>query len=266
MSKFDGAGAALVTGAGGSIGSAVAAALVQRGCSKLVLADISTTALEATQKHLLAGYDSGSRPLQLLLVKTDIRLEESVDALLKTAVDRFGAIHYFANCAGIMIEPAATLDTQPQDFLTLSTVNQRGTWLSVRAEVRQLLKQEREPFGAGSSRGSIVNVSSVQGLATQPGMVAFAAASHGIVGLTRSTALDYIDSGIRFNCVCPAATESAFLKSPTFQEASKDCLPAGGVNQPSEVANAIVFLLSPDASAINGVSLPVDRGWTLYHH
>lgn len=149
MSNFD--GVALVTGAGGSkycsyssiyfrefliqlanywmtlnigIGTAVATALVVQGCSKLVLVDISQIALEETEKAIVNGHSG--KDVQLLLVESDIRSERSVDGMIKAAVDRFGAIHYCANCAGIMNEPAASLDTHVDDFLSMNTVNQRG--------------------------------------------------------------------------------------------------------------------------------------------
>ncbi|RFU29306.1 hypothetical protein B7463_g7035, partial [Scytalidium lignicola] len=260
MPQFE--GTALIIGAGGGIGRSVAEKLIEEGCTRIALADLNKETLNDTYS-LLKGKCSGE--VNLMQIEVDIRKEEDIDAMMKVVVESFESIHYCANCAAIPPQPASSTDMHVQDFLNLIETNQRGTWLLMRSEIRQILKQERHPFGPRSTRASIVNVASIDGLASEPKLASFAAVNHGIVGMTRSTASDYIDSGIRFNIVCPSATETPFL-SKESRKALTCCLPDGLVNDPAEVANAVAFLLSSRSSAINGVSLPVDRGWSLYHH
>jgi NAD(P)-dependent dehydrogenase (short-subunit alcohol dehydrogenase family) len=132
----------------------------------------------------------------------------------------------------------------------------------MRAEVRHFLKQqEKYP----SSIGSIVNITAAQGLATDAGLPSHCAAAHGIVGMSRATAMDYVKKGIRINCVCPVTIEAPGddIRSQT---ASLPRAPNGRDIIPEDVAHAVVFLLSEAASCITGIELPVDGGWSLYHY
>ncbi|KAH8807484.1 hypothetical protein F5884DRAFT_789338 [Xylogone sp. PMI_703] len=260
MPQFE--GAALVVGAGGGIGRSVAEKLVEEGCTRIVLVDMNKEKLNDTYSSLKSR---SSEHLNLVPIYADIRKEGDVDSMMKAAVEAFGSIHYCANCAGISPQPAASTDMNGEDFLNLIETNQRGTWLLVRSEVQQLLKQAKNPFGLRSARGSIVNVASVDAIASQPKLSSYAAVNHGIVGLTKSTASDYINSGIRLNVVCPSATETSFLNNECRADLS-GCLPDRLLNDPAEIAEAVIFLLGPRSSAINGITLPVDRGWSLYHH
>jgi NAD(P)-dependent dehydrogenase (short-subunit alcohol dehydrogenase family) len=186
--------------------------------------------------------------------------------MILQASERFKALQYFVNCFGIPSDPAPSLELDTAGFKEVITTIVRGTWLCLRAQVRLALRQDQYPLEPSSSRASIVNVASTLGFATEASMVAQAAGNHGILGMTRSTALDFIDSGIRINCVCPGATDTAFLKSTALLESQRKTAPTNVLIKPDEVAQAIVFLLGPGASAINAVSIPVDRGWSLFHH
>jgi len=128
-----------------------------------------------------------------------------------------------------------------------------------------MMRQKQDPQQQESIKSSIVNVSSNHGLGAESGFSSYAAASHGILGMTRSTAMDYIHSGIRINCVHPGPTDTPGLDASGSKEKYIENVPLKRVNTPDEVAAAIVFLLSPGASGINGVALPVDSGWSLCH-
>lgn len=135
----------------------------------------------------------------------------------------------------------------------------------MRAQMRQILRQNYPP-GSKSNRGTIVNVCAVQGLAAQPGMPSYSAASWGVIGMSKTVALDHIDSGIRINCVCHGVL-SSHEKTPV--SSTKDLQPLSPnfrATRPEEVAAAVSFLAGDNSLGINGISLPVDGGWCLAHY
>ena len=136
----------------------------------------------------------------------------------------------------------------------------------MRAEIRQIMKQGKDPKVTEAERASIVNVSSNQGLASEAGFGGYAAASHGIDGMSRSTAMDYLSHDIRINCVNPGPTDTPGLDASCSKQDHTRNVPRQRVNSAREVAAAIIFLLSHEASGIIGVSLPVDGGWSLCHY
>lgn len=140
----------------------------------------------------------------------------------------------------------------------------------MRAVIRTVLAERTKRGGEG--RGcSIVNIAAAQGFASDREFPGYCAAAHGIVGMTRATAMDYLGKGFRINCVCPGASENlrclpSARHSATALAPSLPTSPSGKFVSSEEVASAVVFLLSDKASAITGVELPVDYGWSLYHH
>lgn len=132
----------------------------------------------------------------------------------------------------------------------------------MRAEVRHFLKQQEKNPSVG---GSIVNITAAQGLASEGGFPSHCAAAHGIVGMSRATAMDYVKKGIRINCVCPGPmntqVDGVHPQATTLPQA-----PNGRYIAPEDVAHAVVFLLGEGASNITGIELPVDGGWSLYHY
>lgn len=132
----------------------------------------------------------------------------------------------------------------------------------MRAQVRQFIRQRDDDDKAAAS---IVNITAAQGLASDGGFPSYCAAAHGIVGMSRATAMDYLKKGIRINCVCPGATETPDNCGRT-QSRSLPQAPIGRYITAEEVAHAVVFLLGESASGITGIELPVDGGWSLYHH
>lgn len=221
----------------------------------MALADINLETLKETQEWVLNDYPD----VQVISLPVDVRSASEVDEMVSKAATQLGALHYCVNCFGISTPSASpSLEIKVEAFKTVTEINQRGTWLCLRAQIRQALTQERHPFGPGSSRASIVNVTSVLGLAAEPGSVMATSSSHGIVGMTRAAALDSISQGIRLNCVCAGSTESGYLKMSS-------ALPTGVPVTPMEIAYATAFLLSHEAESVNAVAFRVDRGWSLYH-
>ncbi|KAH6668270.1 hypothetical protein B0J14DRAFT_674837 [Halenospora varia] len=243
MVKYN--GVAWIVGTGGFVPFHVHLYDTAKGCTRFALADVSSLALENTREAILDVVSA-----DVLLIEADITSEEDVNRMAQQAAEKFSSFDYCANCAGVAVSPAPSHEMSPDDFRHIIQVNERGTWLCMRAQLRQIIAQNLP--------ASIVNISSNFGFASEPGMVGFAAASHGIIGMSRSTALDYIKSGTRINVVCPGATESDFLKDEGFRKAYESSLPTARVNTPAEVANAVVFLLGPESSAIHGIVLPVD--------
>ncbi|OAL22381.1 hypothetical protein AYO20_11206 [Fonsecaea nubica] len=259
-------GVAVVIWAGSGDGRAVAHLLVQSGCTKLVLGGLDEGRLAEVVKECHA-LTQGHADLQILSRKCDSREPRDVDELIAAAVARFGQIDYCANCERPDGFYGETTEAPWATFTTAGERWQRGVWLAMRAEVRQFLAQKAN---RQSSAASIVNVSAAHGLASDPGFPSYSAAAHGVVGMSRATALDHLSDGIRINCVCPGPSAPQTLPEKTPDgNAPRRSLPLGPLGReitPDEVARAVVFLLGEASSAITGIELPVDGGWSLRHH
>jgi len=243
---------ALVTGASSGIGKATALAFGQAGYA-VAVADLDEHAGRATEAQIRAG---GS---PALFVRCDVADETEVADLVEDVVKAFGRLDAAFNNAGIEGEPSPTADCSVENFDRTIAVNLRGVWLCLAAEIRQMLKQE-----AG---GAIVNCASVAGLTGLAGMPAYVASKHGVVGLTRTAALDYATSKIRVNAVCPGAIVTPMLER--FMESSDEARrgieasePVGRLGRPEEIASAVLWLCGDGASFTTGQALAVDGGWT----
>jgi NAD(P)-dependent dehydrogenase (short-subunit alcohol dehydrogenase family) len=162
------------------------------------------------------------------------------------------------NNAGIQVPPTDAADEPAEHFDRVNAINLRGVWTCMKHELRQMRAQ-------GS--GAIVNCSSLGGLVGLPGRAAYHASKHGVIGLTRSAALEYAPRGIRVNAVCPGTIETPMVRDMIDKgeldvpEAVKN-QPIGRLGQADEIAAAVLWLCSPAASFVLGVALPVDGGYT----
>jgi NAD(P)-dependent dehydrogenase (short-subunit alcohol dehydrogenase family) len=242
---------ALVTGASSGMGLTTARAFAEARAA-VVLADINQAALQtATDALAAAGH-------QVLGVPCDVADEASVAATVQAAVDTFGRLDMAFNNAGIQIPPCDAADEPAEVFDRVNAINLRGVWACMKHELAQMRTQ-------GS--GAIVNCSSLGGLVGLPGRAAYHASKHGILGLTRSAALEYAPRGIRINAICPGTITTPMV-TDMINKGELDTAeaianqPINRLGEPEEISAAVLWLCSPGASFVIGVALPVDGGYT----
>ncbi|KAH7094338.1 hypothetical protein FB567DRAFT_622778 [Paraphoma chrysanthemicola] len=257
-------GVALVTGAGGTgIGAAVATGFARSGCLRIAITDINPDTLDQT-KTAIMSIDSN---VQVFAQAGDIADESFVDRFINDTFSKFERLDYAVNCAGILGgNTVKAVDMSTEAFDRLNDINYKGSWLSCRAQLRNMLKQE--PLNEHpNQRGAIVNIASQLGLVARPGAAAYCASKAAIVNMTRANAIDYSDDGIRVNCVCPGVIETPMTTtSKAMVEALKPAIniaPMKRMGKPEEVADAVLFLCSAQASFIQGHALVVDGGYTI---
>lgn len=237
---------ALVTGAASGIGRATAQLLARDG-ALVVASDVSAEAGAAVVAEI-AG--------EARFVAADVTDGDAMRAVVAEAVQAFGRLDCAANCAGVGGGHGATHEYPEAEWDRIVDVNLRGTWLAMRAELEAMLK---------SGRGAIVNVSSTLGLRGSPFASPYSASKHGVLGLTRTAALEYAQQGIRVNAVCPGAIDTpmmddTFERFPGFRETLTAYVPMGRMGGPEEVAGAIAWLCSDAASFVTGESMTVEGG------
>ena len=239
----------LVTGAGGGIGRATAIVLGQAG-AKVMVSDVSTRRGEETVKMVReAGTEAE-------FCKADVARAAEVEALIAAAVSRWGRLDCAHNNAGISGNIAAVADDTEENWDRTLAVDLKGVWLCMKYEILQMLKQ---------GGGSIVNTSSTAGLAGAVRMGAYAAAKHGVVGLTRTAALEYARSNIRVNAVCPGVIGTPvilgwFEANERLKRSMLAQEPIGRLGRPEEIGQAVAWLFSDRASFVTGTAFPVDGG------
>ena len=238
-----------MTGAGSGIGRAIALELAAQGMP-IAVVDVSNEASEATAAMIV---DLGGAAVAIACdVTRATEVETAVDRLL----DEFESLTAGINCAGITGPAALTADLTEAEWDHVLGVNLRGVWLCMRAEIRTMLE------GGG---GAIVNIASTAGLRGGKRTAAYAASKHGVVGLTRSAALDYASRGIRINAVCPGAIETPMLERLTsgnerLAEQLARSTPMGRAGRPEEIARVVSWLCSDAASYVTGETISVDGG------
>ena len=242
---------ALITGAGSGIGKAAAQAFARDGYAT-VIADIMNA------QGLASEMEAKGYPCRI--IRCDVSDEASVRDLVAETVATFGRLDAAFNNAGTLGELAPTVDTSADVFDRVIAVNLRGVWLCLREELRQMLRQE--------TGGAIVNCSSVAGLVGLAGVPAYSASKHGVIGLTRTAALEYAQQKIRVNAVCPGPVETPMLEHlmsgmPGGRESVLAIEPVGRMGAPEEIAAAVLWLCSPAASFVTGQAIAVDGGWTV---
>ncbi|MFF9586846.1 SDR family NAD(P)-dependent oxidoreductase [Streptomyces achromogenes] len=242
---------AFVTGASSGMGLATARAFAEAGAA-VGLADIDGKAVAAAAKELT---DAGHQALALVC---DVSDEDQVAAAVDRTADAFGRLDMAYNNAGIMPPPTDAADESAEQFDRVQAVNLRGIWASMKHELRHMRTQ-------GS--GAIVNCSSLGGLVGNPGRAAYHATKHGVIGLTRSAALEYGSRGVRVNAVCPGTIATPMVDAMiTKRELDRTDAETGQaierLGTAEEIAQAVLWLCSPGAGYVTGIALPVDGGYT----
>ena len=251
FSGFDGR-VAIVTGRGYGIGAAAAKELAEWD-AKVVVADLRREQVDTVVDEIRSA---GGEATGFLM---DIASEEDNQAAVEFAVETYGGLHLAVNSAGYARE-AETLGTYSiSEWDRLISSNLNGVAYAMRYQLEQFMDQER------TSQCAIVNISSIHGQLGVKGNAAYSAAKHGIVGLTKSAALEYASKAIRINSVSPAFVRGALISTSMDEKDVADTVnrhPLGRLGTPAEVAPLIRFLLSKDASYITGSDHPVDGGYT----
>ena len=244
---------AVVTGGAMGIGEAIVRAFIREG-AKVVIADMNAAVGSALEAELTAA------GAEALFVRTNVSSPEDTAACIKAAVEKFGALDIVVNNAGIVEQDVLLEDESVEEWNKVLSVNLTGQFLMCKAALPYL----RE------TKGNIVNVASMSGLTATRYCAAYCASKAGVMGMTRAIAADYAKYGIRCNAICPAAVETpmmknyfaAFTPEEVAEKISRLSGPIGRMSQPCEIAEAVVYLASPLASYVSGISMPVDGGYT----
>ena len=243
---------ALVTGGASGIGRACAQLFAREGASVVV----SDVAVEGGEETVRLIWEDGG---EASFVEADVSKALEVESLVRRALEAYGRLDYAFNNAGIEGRMATnTADYPEEDWDRVIAVNLKGVWLCMKHEIDQMLAQ---------GGGSIVNNSSVEGLVGLQGTSAYAASKHGVVGLTKTAALEYAQSGIRVNAVCPGLIRTPMVERYTGGDAETEAQwaaifePVGRMGSPDEVAEAVVWLCSEAASFVTGHAMAVDGGF-----
>jgi len=244
---------ALVTGAGSGMGLATARAFAEAGAA-VALADVNQKAVGSAAEKLVAeGHKA-------MAIRCNVADEAEAASMVEQTVSAFGRLDAAYNNAGVQSPAVETADASGEEFERVIAVNLRGVWNCMKYELRQMRQQ-------GS--GAIVNCSSIGGLIGLPGRGVYHASKHGVIGLTRSAALEYASKGIRINAVCPGTINTPMVAEMLAKEpdAMKEILreqPIGRLGEPEEIAAAVLWLCSPGASFVIGHALAVDGGFTIH--
>jgi NAD(P)-dependent dehydrogenase (short-subunit alcohol dehydrogenase family) len=250
--------AGLVTGAASGIGRACALRFAQEGAA-VVVADL-LGAVEGAEETVEQITAAGG---QAEFFPCDVSSAAANEGLVAHVVRRYGRLDFAHNNAGVGVHHRLH-ETSDEDFDRVTAVNLRGTFLGMKHQIRQMLGNEMP------TRGAIVNTSSNAGLRAVTMLGAYAASKHGILGLTKTGAVEYADEGIRVNAVCPGAIMTPLMSNESHERQREILAPQAMTRfgHPAEVAAAVVWLCSDQASFITGVALPVDAGsvaWVSAH-
>lgn len=240
----------IVTGAASGIGHAAAIELAARGAS-VALWDIDADAVEQAAAALGA---TGARCIGL---RADVGIESDVIAATRRSIEAMGGLDGAFNNAGVGA-PSLTLDAlEERDFDRIATTNLKGVWLCLKHQIRHL---------RGHGGGSIVNNASVSGLVALAGQGAYTAAKHGVVGLTKTAAVECASANIRVNAICPGAVRTPILRhleqAGVTEAALASMSPQARIADPREIAAAVVWLISAQSSFVTGAAMPIDGGWS----
>lgn len=237
---------AVVTGGASGIGLATAKAFLAKG-AKVVIGDYNEDSGKAVEQELKETFEN------VLFVRTDVADEQSVENLVKTAVDQFGQLDIIFNNAGIGIQKP-THELTDEEYKRVIAVNQDGVFYGIKYALREMLK---------TGGGAIINTSSILGTVGEPTSIPYAASKGAVNLITKSVALEYADRNIRVNAVAPGFIESGLVNKESlgdFYDGLVAKHPVGRLGNPEEIAHAVVFLAENDF--VTGTTIHVDGGYT----
>ncbi|MCF2206416.1 MULTISPECIES: glucose 1-dehydrogenase [Halobacteriales] len=251
MNGIDG-GVALVSGAASGIGRATAQRFAEEGAS-VVAADIDVEGGEETVSQI------ESEGGEATFVETDVTDESDLAAAVEAAVDTYGSLDFAFNNAGIEGDQVSFSDQDNANWNRVLDINLNGVFFAMREEIPAMLE---------SGGGAIVNTSSIAGILGFPNLSPYVASKHGVVGLTKTAAVEFSSDGLRVNAVLPGVIETPMVarsgeQDPEATEQTIAGIPASRLGQPEEIASAVVWLCSEDASYVTGQPLPVDGGYSI---
>ncbi len=251
--QFDGK-VAMITGAASGIGRSIALGFAQEG-AKVVVSDIS---VEGDQETVRLVKEAGG---EATFIWCDVTLPEEIEALVRSTVETYGSLDCAVNNAGIEGASADTIDYPLEVWNKVLNVNLTAPWLCMKYEISQMLKQ---------GKGAIVNVASILGTIAFANSGAYNAAKHGLIGATRTAALEFARRGIHINAVCPAFVETSMImersfigSDPQIYQRISSAHPIGRMGKPEEIAAAALWLCSDAASFVTGSAMIVDGGYTI---
>lgn len=242
---------ALITGGGSGIGRATALAFAREGA----IVAISDVAVENGEETARMVRDAGG---EASFIPCNVAKGTEVKAMVDKTVGKYGQLDCAFNNAGIESSMVPIVDYPEEEWDKVISINLTGVWLCMKYEIPQMLKQ---------GRGAIVNTASVAGLIGTPGISPYTASKHGVVGITKTAALEYATAGIRINAVCPGAIRTPMVNrviasKPEIENFFLQCHPVGRLGTPEEIAAAVVWLCSDAASFVTGHAMVVDGGLT----
>ncbi len=248
MESFSGK-AAVVTGAGSGIGRAVAHAFARYG-AQVLCCDIDTAKADGTVEGIVQSGGSAAA------LTVDVRDESGVRGMVQECLRQFGRLDFAVNNAGVSGSPGPLAEHSLEDWEDVMAINLTSIFLCLKYELEVMVER---------GQGSIVNTSSQAGFAAQPLMPIYTATKHGVAGLTRATAVDYVARGVRVNAICPGVVrtpmaEDYVRRGVVTEESMSATTPIRRLAEPEEIAEAAVWLCSTAASYVNGVLLPLDGG------
>ena len=242
---------ALVTGGSRGIGRATAMLFAQSG-AKVVIGDVDAAGDETVEAIKRDGGEA-------TFVRTDVSVESDVKNLVAAAVKTYGGLNCAFNNAGVLPPTVALVEMEESTFDQTLAVDLKGVFLCMKHEITHMLQ---------SGGGAIVNTASIAGLIAEPGISAYIAAKHGVIGLSKAAAVEYASKGIRINALAPGLVNTAMTKAwfddPNMSAYFTANTPIGRVSQPAEIAGMVLFLCSDLASFAVGQTFVIDGGYTTH--